>query len=1598
MSFDFENDNPEIPSPYSFSEERITPGLTSPQASNKSEKLNFALDDMSPGLEKIYDNLIAGKQSDLQESMINLELMNNSTRKQKALYTFSEQAKVNGTPLDYNQFNEILSRDDEEFNYLIANPQTYFDKKLAKTTVDTIIPEEVKPNDVIATQMKKFLSKQYGLESILQETQARIEGESTLTKIVNTAEQFVPGFSWWNKLDALEGAPTSSYILGTNILEQVQSVLNDPDVDGSLARVRQAIDEVYQKNPYDALAMAQAFVSYSDNDRNLENAFQVFNAATGVTASVASTGLRSFFNAAAKPGATVPRMLDASGQVAQAALADVRTRLRGAADGSGARPQSFNEIEGDINSFFNPQTAVNGAGRHSPEFTQRFVDTLSNQAEALSNVALDVNAIERIRPGTQAFTELLRTTAERFAIQYPGVQNAVNSIGYVNSAENALTNTDHLVVKLGRTDGLPFGTDYLAESIARLYGLKGYTIEQVGNGYFINITKAVDETLPSVRNALAIDTIADPTPTTMANRFLGWFRSKDSLLPEDINVDLKKVAYGAQPLSQLSSSIMGNVFKDLPKWRSDSRQNFLTFLERQRDYVDPVSQQRGRFNTTIGDFDADWRRNFNRLPTEQETIAYFTYKQVNDAEWMMRNLNIYKGKSRLGLENFHFKQDGVKTKVNPAVEGRVRTLDDLFRSEEDAGVLVWDQTQAGNHQYLRKRIGTNRTQIEDLVNNQGYKVVQLSTFGEETVRMYPFNQNMPRGRIQYVLVRNHESTPLALRQIPYRPGGHVEYADNFFVSQPNVRVNDYAGQQTADYFGDRTALAFRTQAQANHYTHAFNQARELLAAGRTNELRNFLSTTRILPHTYQDFTGLFDPARGGIFDVNTPFYARSRGKTVHEEHKLDAVYPNFHDNASSAHNVFNEDVNMKYAMERGQNVNSIINVGTGNNPQLNLRPARLVDPMVTIERSSMGIARSRYLDDLKIKAGERYVAEFAQVLKGDFEELRRYPMKAFQEDTIDKTHPDKEMIAAAKSYRRATLEFLNIKDEDQQWSNTIIERLANSLGEGPRAERFLDWVEPHLMHTINDPSRFFRQVAFMPRMGFWNPKQLLLQASGIVNIGAIEGIERVSKGSAAGTLMRGLYLRGNDAILDEAANMSVRVGAYANVDHFKESYAALQRSGFQNVGGEFGSSDDFLNPRVIRSGVGRVLEHSLMPFKAGERANRLTAWNAAYLRWREANPIARFDKTAEAEVLSRADLLTINMSRASNASFNNGIWSIPTQFMSYQSRLMDLMLGRRLTLAEKGRIMTVNSFMYGVPLGVLGTGAGALWPWHEEARKQAIDAGVDVTDVGWNAFLNGVPQAAIAYISDGKTEPSISGTFGPNGLSFFKDLFGMTDKSILEVIGGPAGKTVTAIATPVLSMLGNMFKAGYEKAEPLLGMDYAMISDDSKFKYKLHYEDFKPIINNITTLSNAEKAYYAITLGKYFTKEGMDVIDTTDSAWSALFSAIGTPQQSVQDYYIKSELNQGIEDVQNKASKKATEFIRMSYGDNLSFEDRVRYKRQAAAEMEAAGLTETQKAKVYSRAMTSNLQTKVQKIDEELKNANKENITRYYDMILKGVK
>lgn len=1556
------------------------PRISEEVAKHKAERYDYALGDNSPGVSSIQDDLLNGFDDMVRNKAMSVERSTFNQYQQQVLTKFMNEGT---SGLGDQAYTMLQTMSPARLAAMTANPDTFIEKKHAQRIADDTGVDLTNP---ARTGLETYLTKQYGLNNLVQDVQTRLDNESFFTKAVGFGVSLTP-YSWWTNHDAITKAPTSSYLKGNNLKEQADYILSIEDPDVAIMEARRAIDEMYKTSPYDALSFANAIASYSSSDQGVDNFFNALGVATSIPAIALAKGVG---RAAGVAKASIPGVLDASGQTARAAWMNTMSKVRNAANTtSGARVNSFDTIANEIPKVANPSSVLSDVNTtpFSREYANRLESLLTTRSEALLNKQIDINNVTRIDPNSQAWQAAAQETQDLFNLEYPGLNNHVLSIEPVRSADNVLANTDFFNFHLGRNDGTLFGADYEARAVANLYGLKNSVVKQRGNGWYIEVSKAVDETTPTVRNALQVDTAITQTPDSIANRFMGWFRTKDELLPDDIRRETKGATTGSQQFSMLSQAILEDAFKKLPKWRNSSRRDFIQFLENQRDFVNPTTGQRGRFDRTIGEFYRSWNNVHGRPPTEAETTAYFTYTQVSDAEWMARNLNIYKGKSRLGFENFHFKKKGIKFKVPPRIEGRVKRVEDIFRYDDDAGILVWDDTQGGAPRYMRKNFrGANNRATLEALEQQGYRVVQLSDFGEQALRQFP-TVTMPRGRINYVLVKDYETAPLDLRQIPYRPGGHVVYADKFFLSQPNIVAHGARGSVINDYYGDRNLFAFRTREQAVQFQDRFNHARELLRNRNYPALRAYLARNANLPYDFQTFTRMFDPRRGGIFDVNTPFYARSSGASVHSEHKLDRFYENFRDPLNTPHNAFNEDINMSFAMERDEQLHAIENLGSRTTPFYNTTQARMIDPGVSLTRSIAQAAKTRYLDDLKIKSAERFFQEFGDVLSGSSEELQRFPMRTLFGDTINKTHPHKERVAAAQNYQRAMKEFFNIKTEDQQWVDTIVNSVAeqaiNSLGERA-GSAVMDHVEPWMVHTISDPTRFLRRVAFIPTMGLFNIKQLFMQGLGVVHTMAIEGPSRALNGAMLGNLMRPLHLRGNDVILDHAANLATKWGI--TPAHFKESYLALQRSGFQNVGGEYGTLDDVLHPTIVRSGFTRVMDNSLIFFKKGERVNRLTAWNASYLRWREANPIAAFDNQAQKEVLDRADLLTMNMTRASNASWNNGWKSIPTQFLSYQSRLMDQMLGGRLTLAEKARVWTTYSALYGVPLGTAGTTIGALWPWHEEARKQAMEYGVDITTPGMQAFMNGIPQAMMSYLSEGEVDPNIAATFGPNGSSILKDFIGSENKtkSALEIVGGPSYRTIMS-----------MFKAGSLISEPVLSSLLAT-TDDSPNIMPLTQEDFIPLLETATGLNNARKAFLAYTTGKYFTKNGLDVIvGDKSSGFNAAFTALlGTQPQEVADTYNKVNMLGDIRAAQKSERDQAIKFLRLAHQRDVSDDDRLMYYRRAKAHMIAGDFTAQQRYNIIKEAANSG-GTVLMEIDNKLKNQSMEEFSKYYNKIMK---
>jgi hypothetical protein len=122
---------------------------------------------------------------------------------------------------------------------------------------------------------------------------------------------------------------------------------------------------------------------------------------------------------------------------------------------------------------------------------------------------------------------------------------------------------------------------------------------------------------------------------------------------------------------------------------------------------------------------------------------------------------------------------------------------------------------------------------------------------------------------------------------------------------------------------------------------------------------------------------------------------------------------------------------------------------------------------------------------------------------------------------------------------------------------------------------------------------------------------------------------------------------------------------------FLESYQEFRKTGLYNVEGEVAVRDDYFDPKLFNGVAGKFLDKGTFFFREGERLTRMTAWNAAYREWKKANPGKAIDSQARNEILSRQNLLSVNMTRSSASWWQQGVLSVPTQFFSYQIRLMD---------------------------------------------------------------------------------------------------------------------------------------------------------------------------------------------------------------------------------------------------------------------------------------------------------------------------------------
>ncbi len=1149
------------------------------------------------------------------------------------------------------------------------------------------------------------------------------------------------------------------------------------------------------------------------------------------------------------------------------------------------------------------------------EFSNRIGNRLLEQGIPALNGLADRNAVERL--SRQAEQVAIQRAVDFARLEYNHLGDGVVDLAHYLPPESNIANIGQVAIYLKRPNALPFESEQSARMWAETeYKLAqgSYDIQNQGNSWYIRVIRPIDETDPLVRNSL-IET-GNETKRNFLNTFFGNLRSADDVNPTDLRTGRKVAVHAIQDqyraLEEMTTPIRA--------LKGQSKKDFIRFTEALRDYENQGI--RGRFFNTMREMETEWQNMFGRLPNEKEIVAYNSYLRAYEWDYMWRNIGVYRSLTRQGIRDFKItKPDGTMTS---AFKGR--QVDNINWNNND-GLLVQGQTP-----YFA-RAGTipaeERNALDVSISNGEYKVIQLAQ-----PQMLPLKAELEiNDLVEFVLVKNFTSDRIELNQIPFKPGGHALYDYNHFIKQPRAM---WAGQRRL-YTHDTTVRPLSFSSDANRLVPLYNEAQRLY------RLRDPGFDAYVNANIPEGAARLRSAFEDGSLSTDEPFVAVKRGQSawnigeVKNHYNAQGGVENYQ---SSANNLY-QSVNHQYAGERNYDVATGNGRGSEENPLFRLDRPKYIDPLTTVNRAMATLARNQSLEDFRFLAAEHFAQEFQGALAASQDQLRSNPIAALFQPKWNESAP-RDLLQAAKHYQRSFVDFMHVQTDwgkNVGWlKERIYEWTSHRIGEA-RTDAI---ANSKLLKSIQDPIHTIRSLAFVEHLGLFNPMQYFKQLQTLTHLTGIAGPVIAGKSVPAAYMMRALMMTAESpAHVAQFAKMAAPFGWTREM--FEEAYQGLRRTGLDIVEGEHAWKDDLSDPDLFTGKFTKFLNKTTFFFKEGERQTRISSFNAAYLQWKQANPTATLDRRALQSILTRQDIMNGNMTRASNAAWQSmagGVLSVPLQFATYPIRIMEQFMSSRLTPAERFRLISTYSLMYGIPVGVGITPLG-VYPWYQDLTQHLLENGI-VEDP--NPVVETLHKGLIEMIFHmvGGKEYAAGESLGVGGLQITKD---MLNGQFMEVALGASGSTIGGI---------------FESTIPLFH-DLAGIFNDGQVP--LITADFMDVMRNASSVNSAYKMYYALAYGKYVSRgeTTVDQMTPIDAIFSTIF---GVNPQSFDNLSREIDSMKDQKAAQDHAEKQMIKYIRRGLQtDPRDTKTREAYFRQAQTWRVLGDFQYDQFPKILQRAL-----------------------------------
>lgn len=1394
----------------------------------KSNRFALVLGQDNPGTDILTNAITTGDQDRWAQVLKLKQDQQNSQRRNDIIREIATNRDPTSMPTQ-DEINIVTGLTDDQL--YSSDLSTILEENYSRLYTDTIssidenvlVPEAQEENEEATMEVldRAQFAQQRTLiaQDKLENVNKRYEDAGLFEKGMGFLKSAIPGYTWWKTADRIDEAPTVSTLSGSNLGEQVSYLYSLPPAEFK-ATLDKAVDELADDNILLAQQFAQAVVSYSGSDEQLNNLFDIVDLADVATLGLTATG--KLAKGVAKAGRAITHnpknIAKQAAEVGANKTSSIASVIEDtvAGDFQGLTKTAPEDIESRLPSIFAPQKAFTGRSSLESAANNRLRETIMRSSELVKDFFNQGTLVDRLEPeqlklaANEAFDKINDT--------FTNVQHHIIDSEVIPASAATLTNTAQAVVKFGKKDGTFFASETSAKNFASRYiGLKtnDFTIEQSGvGGFYVQVTKPIADV--GAFRSLEIPTELK-SPDSMSNQFLRSIRSADYLVSEPQVRARGAVVHGQEYLAEYMQKITEPFRGKSKQWVSEM------------DKVFKSNRTNRKYYNTIDEFEKNFLAINGKAPTEDQASAYFTYVQLNDLDWIIRDADIVKQKRRLGGERISFKL------MTDKGEPSLKSFDGVVRenlpydAKSPYNVKVVNDGKVTDSKSSRFFGEAQRQKYDDLIT-QGYKVV------------------LDPSETTYYLVKDFKRDTIPMGQLNRVEGGHNEYRYSHFIKQPKIKTG---ADRVARYTGDTSLFVATTQRQAKEIAEAFEKAR-VMYRDKDPNAKKYIEEN--LPISYAEFT---KKVVTGDIDVNLPILPTGHGQRTADLRSFANDFEFFDDAARSEHNVFAQ-VGGRYTTERAET--SLDVLASENGVVFRTDLESMLDPLETLRTSTGNMLDVRLVNDYKAKSVQDWVQEFGSLLDAHPNQILANPMY-YLRNPVYRSGVDNNKRIIAENVRNTILSLDNQYDTTsaafQNWKEKIISSVYDKAG-----LTGADYAKGALEAAADAPT-FLRRVAFDLKLGLFNPKQLFLQASSVVNVVSVAGRSGIS-GTRAMPLMKMALRTENPDVLNGLYNKFGKVTGWKK-DEFLEMVETFKRSGFATVSNDVAFLDDF-RPKTM--GNKKVFEYHTMFFKEGERTAREAAWATAYREWRDKNPGRTMSRFDQGTILARAKNLTTNMTRESNAAWQKGWASVATQFMGYQARFMEQLWdgglfqsGRKLTALEKRRLMFGMSVMYGAP--VMGGGV-AMFPMRDYLRDWMASEGVVYDDTALEPFLDGIVPSIFEAMSG--QDMSWSEAYGPNGLPLFSDLLN-EDATWYDVFGGASGSIMADLAGSGAKALSDIWNDGADSTWPVLAQDL-----------------IEPL-KNISTVNSAVKLFEAINTQRYLSRKGTHLtnISLDEAITSAIF-------------------------------------------------------------------------------------------------------------------